>query len=77
MSMSSDKANTLQALKNLLLDFGCAVEDGTWFRKFLNERLLDPATAAQEAKEAVLDRKFGEVREPAGVLEAMMEIEGA
>lgn len=76
MSMSSDKANTLQALKNWLLDFGCVVEDGTGFRRFLNERLLDPATAAQAAKEAVLEREFREVREPAGVLEAMMEIDG-
>ena len=76
MSMSSDKANTLQALKNWLLDFRCVVEDGTGFRRFLNERLLDPATAAQAAKEAVLDRELGEVREPAGVLEAMMEIDG-
>ena len=57
-------------------DFGCVVEDGTGFRRFLNERLLDPATAAQAAKEAVLDRELGEVREPEGVLEAMMEIDG-
>jgi hypothetical protein len=66
----------LLALKGLIMEFGCVVEDGTWFERFLNDRLLDPTTAAQVAKVAVLDREYGEALEPAGVLEAIASVDG-
>lgn len=66
----------LQNLKGLVMAFGCVVEDGTWFKRFLNDRLLDPMTAAQAARAAVLDREHREVLEPAAVMEAMACVEG-
>jgi hypothetical protein len=53
----------LLALKGLIMESGCVIEDGTWFDRFLNDRLLDPTTAAQVAKAAVLDREHREVLE--------------
>lgn len=76
MAINPQSADTLQSLRALIEELECVVQDGTWFERFLDERLLDPATAAQVAKAAVIDREYGEVLEPVGVLEALVSVEG-